>query len=161
MDAAQRVCSTGATPDIAQIATTAHAHWTVTLISAGASQPTVDVAMSWPADHPSVSLDHGRFQGSPNPDSLRTLAATFKPREAGQLILAAAWSPAGTDATLTLTDASGAKAVTVDTATYSGQNSITPAYSHAVAAGRTYRIALFNDGPDTGRMDLTATIEFP
>ena len=161
LDAARRVCSTGATPDVAQIATAAHSHWTVTLISAGASQPTVDLAMSWPADHPSVSLDHGRFQGAPNPDSLRTLAATFKPRGAGKLMVAAAWSPAGTDATITLTDASGAGLVIVDTATYSGQSSITPAYSHAVAAGRTYRIALFNDGPDTVRMNLTATIEFP
>lgn len=160
LEATARVCSTGATPEVARIATTARSHWTVTLLSAGASTPTVDVAMSWPTDHPSITLDRGRFQGAPNPDSLRTVSATFKVRGAGQLRLAAAWS-AGTDATLTLIDASGAQPITVDAVRYSNRSSVTPAYTHAAAVGRTYKIVLYNDGPDGTRMDLTATIEFP
>jgi hypothetical protein len=62
---------------------------------------------------------------------------------------------------VTLTDVSGATPLAVDTATYRGRGEISPAYSHLVAADRTYRVALFNDGPDGARTNLTATIAFP
>jgi hypothetical protein len=161
VDGAQGSCSSGATPDIAVTATTAHSRWSVTLISPNESQPTVDVAFSWPTDNPSISLDHGRFGGFPNPDSLRSLTATFTTRAAGRVTVDAAWSPATLDATLTLTEVSGSGGSAVDTATYAGQSSTAPPYSHAVAVGRTYRIVLFNDSPDGVKTNLTATIAFP
>lgn len=43
--------------------------------------------------------------------SLRSLNATFKTRTAGTVSLEAAWPPATTPATVTLSDASGAQAV--------------------------------------------------
>jgi hypothetical protein len=160
-DAMPAGCASGATPGVQLAADDAHSNWTVTLVSATASPPIVDVAISWPADRPSIVLSHGRFQGYPNPDSLRTLTATFKTRAAGKMSLDAAWPPATLEAQLTLTDVSGAKPAIVDTVAYPAAGSLSPSYSRALAAGKTYQVALLNGSPDSGRPDLTATIAFP
>ena len=154
-------CASGATPGLTRPTAAAHARWTVTLVSADEGTPTVDVAFSWPADHPSIQLGGGRFQGYPNPDSLRSLNASFRPRAAGQVNLAAAWPPAAVDASLTLADVTSATAVTVDRASYPAAGSIAGTYSHPVSAGRTYTITLFDAGADKGRPSLSATIAFP
>jgi hypothetical protein len=161
MDDTPTVCTSGATPGFEQPATTSHSRWTFTLISPNESTPTVDVAFSWPTDKPSIALAQGRFQGSPNPDSLRTLRATFKTRASGRMGVDAAWSPATVNATLTVADVSGTTPVTLDTVAYPGATSISPTYTHAVTAGRIYSMALFNASPDTSRTHLTATIAFP
>jgi hypothetical protein len=160
-DLASNVCQSGATPEIALEAVWAHSNWTVTLVSANSSTPTVDVAMTWPADHPSISIAHGRFQGSPNPDSLRTLTATFKTRSAGPLTLSAAWPSATADATLTLTDISGPRELALDQKSYADAGSIAPGYTHIATAAHTYRIALYNESANRGLADLAATIAFP
>jgi hypothetical protein len=160
-DSNDYTCQSGATPELEMQAVWEHQYWSVTLISAGASTPTVDVAFSWPTDQPSIALTHGRLQGSPNPDPLRSLTATFQTRSAGFISLAAAWPPATADATLTVTDISSAKAIPVDTVTYSGAGAIQPGYKHSAAAAHTYRILLYNDGTDVAVTDLTATIAFP
>jgi hypothetical protein len=160
-DGAAPGCASGATPGFTQPAMAAHSTWTVTLTSADEGAPTVDVAFSWPAGHPSIHLTGGRFEGSPNPDSLRSLTATVKTRAAGQLSLEAAWPPATTEATLSLADASGVNPVVVDRVEYPAAGSIPTTYSHVVAAGRTYTITLFDAGPDKGRPSLSATIAFP
>lgn len=159
-DGAAPECASGATPGLTKSAPTAHSHWTVTLASADEGTPTVDVALSWPADRASIQFGGGRFQGEPNPDSLRSLAARFQPRGGGQLSLTAAWPPATVAATVTLTETSGARSTPVASATYPGAGSIA-AYTHAVAAGRTYCLTLFDAGPDRGRPSLSATITFP
>ena len=155
------VCASGATPGLTRPTSGAHSHWTVTLASANEGTPTVDVALRWPADHPSIQLGGGRFEGYPNPDSLRSLNASFRTRAAGQVALTAAWPPAVIEATLTLADATSAKTITVDTASYPAAGAIAGTYSHAVAAGRIYTVALFDAGADTGRPSLSATIAFP
>ena len=154
-------CASGATPGFTRPTAAVHSRWTVTLVSADEGTPTVDVAFSWPADHPSIRLSGGCFQGYPNPDSLRSLNASFKPRAAGQVNLTAAWPPAVVEASLTLADVTNATAVTVDTASYPAAGSIAGTYSHPVAAGRTYTITLFDAGADKGRPSLSATIAFP
>lgn len=160
-DALPAKCASGATPGFVEFASGVRSQWTVTLLSANESSPTVDVAFSWPAGHPSMTATNCRFQGSPNPDSLRSLVATFKPRAAGRLTIDAAWPPVVVDATLTLTDVSGSNPTPVDEVSYVGQGSISPAYSHAVASGRTYQVSLFDDSVNSGRPHLTATITFP
>lgn len=160
-EGAKPECASGATPGVTQAAAGAHSHWTVTLTSANEGTPTVDLALRWPADHPSIELAGSRFQGYPNPDSLRSLNASFKTRAAGQMALTAAWPPALVETTLTLTDVTSSNAVTVDKADYPAAGSISGTYSHRVAAGRIYAIALFDAGPDTGRPSLSATIAFP
>lgn len=161
VDSGHDLCQSGATPELSEAATWAHSYWTVTLVSANAATPTVDVAMTWPADHPSISMAHGRFEGSPNPDSLRTLTATFKTRSAGPLSLSAAWPSATADATLTLTDISSSKELALDSKSYTSAGSIAPGYAHVAAAAHTYRIVLYNESAYRGLTDLAATIAFP
>jgi hypothetical protein len=136
--------------------------WSVTLIAtdAGAS-PVVDVAIRWQTKAPAITLSNGRFQGSPNPDSLRGFTATFKTRAAGSVGLVASWPPTTADATLALTDATKSPGSAVDQTTYSSVNAISPAYTHAVAAGRTYQIQVLNASTDAGRPDFSTTITFP
>ena len=159
-DGATAECASGATPGFTESVLTTHTRWTVTLMSTNERTPTVLVAVSWPADRPSIRFKGGRFQGAPNPDSLRSLAATFKPRAAGRLRLTAAWPPATVAATLTLVDTSSRQPVPVDAASSPASGSIA-AYAHAVSAGRTYTLTLFDAGPDGGRPSLSATIDFP
>jgi hypothetical protein len=161
LDLAPSVCHSGATPEFTEQAIWAHSHWIVTLTSEGNSMPTVDVAFSWPADHPSIALSRGRFSGAPNPDSLRSITATFVTRAAGGLRLTAAWQPVRADATVTLTDISGQNDVNVDRASYAGAGEITPNYVHNVAATHTYRIALYNESTDSSTAELKATLAFP
>jgi len=161
VDGSPTVCDSEAAPGFTRPATTAHSHWTFTLSSASEASPTVDVQFKWPSENPSISLDHARFQGSPNPDSLRMFKATFTTRAAGTLSVDAAWPPAAVNATLTVTDESGSRPTAVGAAKYSGQGAISPTYSHALRAHRTYTVTLFNDSPDSGRPDLKATLAFP
>jgi hypothetical protein len=160
-DEALPVCTTGATPIFTSHATTAHSRWTVTVASPNKSSPTVDVAFRWPTDHPSITLSKFRFQGYPNPDSMRTLTADFTTRASGTLKVDAAWSRIAVDATLSLADLSGVKPVTLGTAAYTGEVSISPSYTHLLTGGRTYEVKLYNNGRDAGRTLLTATIAFP
>ena len=160
-DGATPDCASGGTPGFFRPTTTVHSHWTVTLASANEGTPTVDVAFRWPAVHPSIHLDGGRFQGSPNPDSLRSLNATFETRAGGMVSLEAAWPPATTPASLILSDASGRQPVEVGTVAPPAASSLPAAYTHSVAAGRTYTLTLFNTGTNAGRPNLAATITFP
>jgi hypothetical protein len=138
------------------------AQWTVTLIATDAgATPVVDVAFTWGTKSPAITLSHGRFQGAPNPNSLRGFTATFKTRAAGLVGVVATWPPASANAALSLTDVTTSPGASVGQATYSAAGSISPAYSRAVVAGTTYQIQVLNTGSDSGRPDLTATISFP
>lgn len=156
-------CSSGATPGLTADAPAGdHARWVVTLIALDAgSTPVVDVAFSWQTKSPAITLSHGPFRGSPNPDSLRGMTATFKTRATGNVSVGATWPPAAADAALTLADLTVSGASTVDKAVYAAAASIEPAFSHVVKAGRTYRVRLSNLGTDDSRPDLSITISFP
>lgn len=161
VDDAPAVCSSEATPGFTQATTTNHSHWTVALLSSYVGSPEVDVQISWPTDQPQIVIDNARFQGSPNPDSLRSLTATFTTRSAGRLSVAAAWPPAVLDATLTLTDVSGANPTTIARTAYSSRGAISPVYQRSLDRHRTYSVTLFNESPDNGRPYLSAAISFP
>lgn len=161
MDGALVGCDRGASPGMAGLAATAHSVWTVSLISPDPTPPTVDVEFTWPTDHPAITLNHGRFQGFPNSDSLRTLSATFKTRAAGALSLDADWAPTILSATLTLSSLSGTSATPLDTVDYTAQTTISPAYSYKLKADHQYEIDLQNESQDSLRPILTTTISFP
>ena len=162
VDGSAERCSTGAAPAFSNlVAAAGSSNWTVTLASADEASPTVDLALSWPAEEAAVSLTNGRFQGSPNKDPLRSLSATFQTRAAGQVALTAAWTPGSTASTVTLSKEATAAATIVDLATYPAAAALTPPYGHAVAAGSSYRITLMNQGPNGARTSLSATIAFP
>ena len=157
-------CTTGATPGVFTMAPSGgdQAAWVVTLIATDAgSTPVVDVAFTWQTRAPAITLSHGRFQGSPNPDSLRGFTATFKARTSGSIGVIASWPPVTTDASLTLSDVTSSPGSTVGVQTYPATGSIAQSYSHAVSAGRTYQVLVVNTGADSGRPDLTTTIAFP
>ncbi len=154
-------CVSGATPSLRLAATAAHSHWVVTLSSVNESSPTVDLAIGWPTNHPSITLTHGRLAGYPNPDSLRSMTATFVTRAAGQLGIEASWPPAVLDATLTVADVSAAQPAVLASIAYSGRSGISPAYSLALQPAKAYRVVLFNESPDGVRPNLAATISFP
>jgi hypothetical protein len=161
MDGASVGCDRGASPGMTRLAATAHSVWTVSLISPDPTPPTVDVEFTWPTDHPAITLNHGRFQGFPNPDSLRTLSATFKTRAAGILSLEADWSPTVLSATLTLSSLSGTSATPLDTVDYTAQTAISPGYSYTLKADHRYELDLQNQSPDSLRPILNTTISFP
>ena len=156
-------CKTGATPGFVTVAPNGnHAQWTVTLIATDAgSTPVVDVAFTWRTNAPAITLSHGRLQGAPNPDSLRGVTVTFTDRAAGSLSVATSWAPSPVDASLTLADVTSGPGSKVDGTSYAAAASITPAYTHAVKARKTYELALRNTGADDGRSDLSITIAFP
>jgi hypothetical protein len=156
-------CTTGATPGFYTVAPTGnHASWTVTLIAPDpGSPPAVELTINWRTRTPAMTLVHGRFQGPPNPDSMRGLRATFQALAAGTLTVTASWPPLTTDATLTLRDVTVAPGTDVDDANYMAVQAITLPYSHPVTAGDKYEVSLLNVEADSGRPDLTATIAFP
>ena len=161
VDDAPQKCDLGVTPELTQTATSVHSHWTIALISGNGESPSVDVQFSWPTENPQITVNHARFQGFPNPDSLRALSATFTTRTAGRLGVDASWPPAAVDATLTLTNVSSANPTAVDKVAYPGRRAISPIYSHALKGGRIYKLDLFNGSPDAARPDLKVTIAFP
>jgi hypothetical protein len=156
-------CTTGATPGFYTVAPAGnHATWTVTLIAPDpGSPPAVDLTINWRTHTPAITLVHGRFQGSPNPDSMRGLRATFQALAPGNLAVTASWAPLTTDVTVTLRDVTVAPGTAVDDANYMAVQSIRLPYSHPVTTGNKYEVSLLNVEADSGRPDLTATIAFP
>lgn len=160
VDGSSPQCDLGATPQLTLITTSAHSRWEFTLVAGTAAAAPVDVQFSWPTDNPSITVSHARFQGYPNPDSLRTLSATFKTRAAGAFSVVAAWLPASAEATLTVTNLSSRRQTAVDEIAYPAGSSLSPTYTRVLKGGQSYGVDLFNGSPDGARGDLEATISF-
>jgi hypothetical protein len=165
IDGGAQTCSTGAKPGFpSALADRPHSLWVVTLIGVAAATPVVDVAFSWPTAGPSITLAHGRFQGSSSPgvpEALNGFSATFKPRGSGNVSVGAAWTVIVTDIDLALADVTGTPAVNVDEAQHSGVHAVDPPYTHSVVTGKKYKIMLRDLDADSMRPDLSATIAFP
>jgi hypothetical protein len=141
-----------------------HNTWTVTVVGYGSSKPSVDVTFTWPASSPTITLTHGRFQGSTSPNVSETLngfTATFKPRNGGAVNVQATWTVITTDASMTLLDATTPPAVTVDQRLYQGVTYVNPAFTAHVDPTKTYQVKLRDSSADSQRPDLTAQISFP
>ena len=148
----------GATTD------TAHSIWTVEVSGVGDTAPMVDLALSWPANKPSITLTHGRLQGSTSPgvaEALNGFSATFKTRGAGNAGLSASWTAVGAKVAVTLADVTVSPAVALDEKHFDSANSLASPYGVAVTASRFYKISLRNLSPDSLRPDLRAVITFP
>jgi hypothetical protein len=165
IDAGAQTCSTGAKPGFPNaLADRPHSLWVVTLIGVGAATPTVDVAFSWPAVSPSITLAHGRLQGSSSPgisEALNGFNATFKPRGAGSVSVGVAWTAIVTDVDLALADVTGESALSVNEVQKHGVKAVDPPYTHSVDAGKKYKITFRDLAADSQRPDLSATISFP
>jgi hypothetical protein len=156
-------CASGATPGFS-LATPPgdHSTWVVTVIATKSlSTPIVDLAFSWPSIAPSITLTHGRFQGLPNPDTLRGITVDFMPRNSGTATLAARWPPTtAAKAGLEVLDITKTPGTRLETKYWNG-SAISPDYTLAVDAKRPYEFILRNSAKDSGRPDLTATLTFP
>ncbi len=71
-------------------ATTSPATYELTLRGDGTSTPAVEVALSFPATAPSVTINNARFDGTAFPD-VNGLQATVTPRHDGDVTLEAEW----------------------------------------------------------------------
>jgi hypothetical protein len=144
---------------------TAHSIWQVELSGVGHTAPVIDLALSWPTNNPSVTLTHGRFQGSTSPgvaESLNGFTATFKTRNAGNVGLSASWTAVNAKASVTLADVTVNPAVTLDEKQFDNANSLgSPGFGAPVSASRFYKISLRNLSSDAFRPDLRAVITFP
>ncbi len=144
---------------------TAHSIWRVELSAVGHTTPTVDLALSWPSNSPSITLTQGRFQGSTSPgvaEALNGFSATFKTRSAGNAGLSASWTAVSAKASVTLADVTVSPAVALDEKQYDNATNLgTPGYGAPVSASRFYKISLRNLSPDNLRPDLRAVITFP
>ncbi len=156
------MCNKGATPGFKMPTPPGdHADWSVTVIGTkSGSTPIVDVAFSWPTSSASLTVTQARFQGMPNPDSMRGFTAEFTARDAGNVGFAASWGTVSALATVALTDITKSPGTKLDQSTQTG-TALLPAYSHAVEAGHTYEINFGNRAKDSGKPNLTATISFP
>lgn len=154
-----RVTYTGAFTD------TAHSVWVVTLIGNVGATPTVDVKFSWPANKATITLTHGRLQGSSSPgvsENLNGFAATFVARANGNVGLSALWTTITTDVAVTTSQVVGSSTNLLDQKQFtSAQNLGTTGYSFGVQVGKTYQLALRNVSADSQRPDLTAVISLP
>jgi hypothetical protein len=137
-----------------------HDTWTMTLIGYNTSTPTVDVTFTWPAAAPKVTLNHGRFQGSP--EGINGFTCTFKPRATGSVNVQSAWTLTAADANVSLFDASAQPAVSIDSKDYKAAQLLSPAYTASVDPTKTYQVKVRRTSTDSSeRPDLTAQISFP
>jgi hypothetical protein len=154
-----KITFTGALTD------TSHSVWQVTLQGRNDTTPTVDLALSWPTFHPSITLTHGRLQGSTSPgvaEALNGFTATLKTREDGNVGLSASWTQIKADASVSLANVSAQTAQTVDEKHYTSVSDLgLPGYSYQVSAAQFYKISLRDLSPDGNRPDLRAVITFP
>jgi hypothetical protein len=140
---------------------TAHSVWVVTMIGPASTGPTVDIAFSWPTNHASITLTHGRLQGSNVSDPLDGFMATVRTVAAGNLTVAASWTAITTNVKITTEDLTGTATIVDEKQFTATTNLGTPGYTFAVGAARSYRITFKNQLPDSGRPDLTAVISVP
>jgi hypothetical protein len=144
---------------------TGHSVWEVAVSGRGDAKPTIDLALSWPSNTPSITLDHARFQGSTTPgvsEGLNGFSATFKTRSAGNAGLSASWTAVTAKASVTLADVTVSPAVALDEKQFDNATNLgSPGYGAPVSASRFYKISLRNLSPDSLRPDLRAVITFP
>jgi hypothetical protein len=166
LDGSKPTCYTGTKVTFKGAYTdTAHSVWVVTLVGNQNATPTVDIAFSWPTNNASITLTHGRFQGSSSPgvsENLNGFMATFAARANGNFGLSAVWTQITTDAMVTTNQVVGGSTSLLDQKSYTSvQNLGTPGYSYAVQAGKTYQVTLRNMSADSQRPDLTAVVTLP
>jgi hypothetical protein len=149
----------GATTD------TGHSLWEVAVSGRNDAKPTIDLALSWPTNKASITLTHGRLQGSTSPgvaEGLNGFSATFKTRGAGNMGLAGSWTAVSAKVAVTLADVTASPARALDEKQFDNATNLGSAgYGAPVNGGQFYKVSLRNLSPDSLRPDLRAVITFP
>ena len=160
-DGGTPICSTGATPAATFYSRSSQSRWSATLESAGSGPPTIDVAVRWPANKPSITIAHSPFEGEPNRDSLRSVTATVGARAAGTIDVGASWAPDVLSVSLSVQEVEAGAQSQVDAASYSQAQSVSPPHQTPIQTGRTYVVTLMNLSPAGAGADLVVTFDFP
>jgi hypothetical protein len=124
----------------------------VTLIGVGIATPTVDVALSFRAAKPSVTLTNGRFDGT-SADGYNGLSGKVKVRSVGSIAVNASWGTEPTDYTWSYVDLTDAS----KTGVFPG-NGTSIERTDTVSPSRSYSFSLVNSATGSGPVPLTMTL---
>lgn len=126
----------------------------VTAIGVGTATPVVDLALSFRAKEPSVTLTNGRFDGKPA-DGYNGMAGKLKVRSGGTIAIKATWGTTAYDYTYSVVD--------LVTATGGGVfpgNGTGVEKSDTVTPSQSYGFSLVNSADPTGPVPLTMTMSW-
>ena len=130
--------------------------FTLTLRGVGIAAPVVDVALTFPATRPAVTIDHARFDGTGFPDT-NGIDATITPRSDGGARVVATWGGHPLLYDLRLKEQGGPGAhVLNEQGPSTGTNT-----RLAVTAPNPWRLVLRNAEEGFGATELTARIAWP
>ena len=130
--------------------------FTVTLRGDGIAAPVIDLALTFPAQRPAVTIDNARFDGTDFPDS-NGIDVTVGPRTDGNLRLVATWGghPLVYDVILREQGGAGGDQLR-DEGPATGTNT-----RLAVSAPHPWRLVLRNAEAGFGATPMTARIAWP
>ena len=129
--------------------------WTVTVIGTGIETPVVNVKATFPAETPSVMVEHARFDGTSFPET-NGITVSIQARKSGSLGLLASWDGSFIYQIAITNGATGTTDVSGTSVPSSGIDS--PSIH---IEGGAYRLSLTNTDPGTGATDLTVGVGWP
>ena len=149
-------CKTTAEGTISADTSASELVFTLTLRGVGIAAPVVDVALTFPATRPAVTIDHARFDGTGFPDT-NGIDATITPRSDGGARVVATWGGHPLVYDLRLREQGGPGAHVLN-----GQGPSTGTNTRlAVTAPNPWRLVLRNAEEGFGATELTARIAWP
>lgn len=126
----------------------------VTAIGVGTATPVVDLAMSFRAREPSVTLTNGRFDGK-HGDGYNGMAGKLKVRSGGTIAINATWGSTAYDYTYSVVDLVKATGGGVFPGNGTGVDK-----SDTVTPSQSYGFSLFNSADPAGPVRLTMTMSW-
>ena len=126
----------------------------VTAIGVGIATPTVDLALSFRAKDPAVTLTNGRFDGKPV-GGYNGIAGKVKVRSGGSISIQASWGSTAYDYTYSIVDLVDASGGGVFTG-----NGISLDKTQTVKPSQSYGFSLVNSADPTGPVPLTVVLSW-
>jgi hypothetical protein len=149
-------CKTAAEGTISADTSAKELVFTLTLRGVGIAAPVVDIALTFPATRPAVTINHARFDGTAFPDT-NGIDATISPRSDGGARIVATWGGHPLMYDLRLKEQGGPGAhVLNEQGPSTGTNT-----RLAVTAPNPWRLVLRNAEVGFGATDMTARIAWP
>lgn len=148
------VCRTWTSGVLTGTTTRAKTNWVVTAIGSGVDAPTLDLSLTFGTAHHSVTLTHGRFDGTAFPYDGVTFRLTT--RAAGSIVVKADWGGHAFDYALLVEPAS-----TPPHGVVSSGNAPYATASFPALAATVYNGTLVNLADGFGITGLTMTVTWP
>ena len=152
----QLSCRTGVSGTLTASSASASVSYQVTLRGSGAATPVVDVAVTFPATKPKVTVTNARFDGTSNP-AYNGLQVVATPRAKGYYHVTANWGGHPFLYEVDLIEQGGPGLKTIQAAT--GSTNVSQGF--AVAPPNPWMIVLKNSESGFGITGLTAAFTWP